>query len=79
MKDFTTITRLENGTFEMTRTISEIWTAEELKKQLANLEHSKEQALDVLEVSDIRINVLKEALEKGYGEADTRVVPIKSH
>jgi hypothetical protein len=78
MKDYTTIQRLEDGTYEMTRTISEVWSKEDMEKQLQNLRHSVEQASDVIEVSNIRIDVLEKALVNGYSEGDTRVVPIKS-
>jgi hypothetical protein len=78
MKDFTTLKKNDNGGFTLTRTISEVHTEEEINNMISNLEHSVEQSKDIIEVSEVRLAILREALEKGYAEGDTSIAPMKA-
>ena len=77
MKDYTRIKDQKNGNFVIQRELTEEVTKEDLEQQLQKLEHTKEQMLDELETIDVRIDVIKTALEKGYSEGDTTLARMR--
>jgi len=72
MKDYTIIEKDEiKGVFRVSRELSDEISQENVQEQIAKLEHKKEVLEDELDAINVRLDLLKEALEKGRAEADT--------
>jgi len=77
MRDYTKINRLEDGKFELCRELVEMVSEADLKEQLMKLEHQKEALIDQISSVDIRINLIKIALEQGKASGDTTMAGIR--
>lgn len=77
MKDFTTIKKLDNGKYMITRVLEGEHDEADIKAQISSLEHSMEKAEDVIEDTSRRLSLLRAAMETGYAEGDTTMLPMK--
>ena len=67
MKDTLKIQATDIG-YEITRTLSETVTDEDLQERLRRLEAEREGLLEELDRIDRNIKIIKDALQKGTGE-----------
>lgn len=78
MKDFTVLKAVDNGKyFEVNRSITEKVSRTDLDEQLKRLEHQREVLSDQLEAIELRIDLVRRALENGEAEGDTTIAGLK--